>query len=208
MRKPSVEPSPYLIGYARVSTEDQTLNLQLDALERAGVDRDNVYVEKVSTRKAKRRMLEIALRELRPGDTFVVWRLDRIARNVREIYEVLDQINDAGAAFRSLTENFDFSTSTGKLMLTIMAAMAEFERNLISDRTAAGMKAARERGVVPGRKQKFTPDLQRKAEKMLLKGFSRAEVARQCGIAVNTLGQYFKSKRLKNGKVRVTRIAE
>jgi DNA invertase Pin-like site-specific DNA recombinase len=183
--------APFLIGYARVSTEEQNLDMQIAALMRAGVARENIYIEKVSTRRSKRPMLDRALRELRQGDVFVVWKLDRIARSRADLYARLDQINEAGAGLKSLTENFDFSSAIGKLVLGIFVLIAEFERDLISMRTTAGMKAMKERGGRAGRKQKFTPDLQEEAFKLMLNGASRAEAARACGVAPPTISLYF-----------------
>ena len=106
--KPMAAAPVALIGYARVSTEEQSLNLQRDALEKAGCL--NIYEEKISGAKAKRPVLDLAIKDLRPGDTFVVWRLDRLARSMRQLYERLDQISAQGAGFKSLTEQFDFAT--------------------------------------------------------------------------------------------------
>lgn len=135
----------YLVGYARVSTEDQNLEMQIDALRRAGVREDNLHVEKVSGVAKRRPELEYAIKDLRPGDTLVVWRLDRLARSIRDIYARLDQVFAAGASFRSLTEHFEMSTPMGRLYLHIAAAFAEFERQLIAQRTQAGIAAFRER---------------------------------------------------------------
>ena len=109
-----------LVGYARVSTEDQSLDLQTDALAAAGVKPDNLHVEKVSGASPKRPALDYAIKDLRQGDTFVVWRLDRLARSMRQLYSRLDQIYAKGAYFRSLQENFDFGTVSGKLVLGVL----------------------------------------------------------------------------------------
>jgi DNA invertase Pin-like site-specific DNA recombinase len=160
-KKQSQEPQGFLVGYARVSTEDQKLDLQLDALRRAGVLEDNLHVEKVSGAASKRPALDNAIKDLREGDTFVVWRLDRLARNMRQLYARLDAIYAKGAGFRSLTENFDFSTISGKFILGILGLVAEFERQIISQRTSAGIAALKERrgkGYKWGRKLYMTPD--------------------------------------------------
>jgi DNA invertase Pin-like site-specific DNA recombinase len=135
----------YLVGYARVSTEDQKLDLQIDALRKAGVLEDNLHVEKVSGASQRRPALELAIKDLREGDTLVVWRLDRLARSMRQLYARLDQIYAKGAAFRSLTENFDFGTVSGKFVLGILGLVAEFERQIIAQRTSAGIAALKER---------------------------------------------------------------
>ncbi len=135
----------YLVGYARVSTEDQSLDLQTDALKAAGVKEANLHVEKVSGASPKRPELDYAIKDLRDGDTFVVWRLDRLARSMRQLYSRLDQIYAKGAYFRSLQENFDFGTVSGKLVLGVLGLVAEFERQIIAQRTSAGIAALRAR---------------------------------------------------------------
>ena len=135
----------FLVGYARVSTEDQRLDLQTDALLAAGVLPDNLHVEKVSGASAKRPALDMAIKDLREGDTLVVWRLDRLARSMRQLYARLDQIYAKGGYFRSLQEGFDFGTISGKLVLGVLGLVAEFERQLISQRTTAGIAALKAR---------------------------------------------------------------
>lgn len=180
-----------MVGYARVSTEDQSLDLQLDALRRAGVMDENLHFEKVSAASRKRDALDLAMKDLRPGDTLVVWRLDRLARSMRDLYKRLDEINEAGAAFRSLQENFDFSTATGKFMLAILGAVAELERQLIAQRTAAGMAAAVERGAKVGAKRKMTPQ-RIAAIRAALKeeGATGQSVAKKFGISASSLYQW------------------
>lgn len=158
-------PKGELIGYARVSTEDQSLALQTDALKKAGCL--NIYEEKISGAKKDRKQLELAIKDLRPGDTLVVWRLDRLSRSMRDLYNRLEQVEQQGAGFRSLTEAFDFTTATGKLILGMLACMAEFERQLTIERTRAGMQALKERGHKLGAPQKFTEEKKRQARKLL-----------------------------------------
>lgn len=156
---------PQLIGYARVSTEDQSLELQRQALEKAGCL--NIYEEKVSGAAKKRPQLDLAIMDLRPGDTLVVWRLDRFARSGSQLYTRLEEIQAQGASFRSLQENFDFSTTTGKFVLGILGLVAELERQLTIDRTRAGMAAQAAKGTKMGAPIKFGPDEKRKAKAML-----------------------------------------
>lgn len=134
-----------LVGYARVFTEDQNLNLQIDALLKAGVHPDRIYTDKISGASQKRPGLELAIMDCRDGDTFVVWRIDRLARSMRQLYARLDQIYAKGSNFKSLQENFDFGTVSGKLVLGVLGLVAEFERQIISQRTSAGIKAFRDR---------------------------------------------------------------
>jgi DNA invertase Pin-like site-specific DNA recombinase len=151
----------FLVGYARVSTEDQSLDLQTDALLAAGVLPDNLHVEKVSGASAKRPALDLAIKDLREGDTLVVWRLDRLARSMRQLYSRLDQIYAKGAYFRSLQESFDFGTVSGKLVLGVLGLVAEFERQIIAQRTAAGIAALKARsgnGYHWGRAVYMTPE--------------------------------------------------
>ena len=137
------------IGYARVSTDEQTLNLQLDALKAAGCER--VFTDRVSGAKAERPGLQQALDQLRAGDTLVVWRLDRLGRSLRHLIETVTNLEQRGVGFKSLTEAIDTTSSGGKLVFHIFGALAEFERDLIRERTQAGLSAARARGRVGGR---------------------------------------------------------
>jgi DNA invertase Pin-like site-specific DNA recombinase len=151
----------FLVGYARVSTEEQKLDLQTDALTLAGVLPDNLHVEKISGASSKRPALDLAIKDLREGDTLVVWRLDRLARSMRQLYHRLDQIYAKGAYFRSITEAFDFGTISGKLVLGVLGLVAEFERLLIAQRTAAGIEALKKRKGKEykwGRKLHMTPE--------------------------------------------------
>ncbi len=140
-----------LIGYARVSTDDQTLDLQLDALQHAGCSTDKTYTDKISSGKADRPGLKAALDQLREGDTLVVWRLDRLGRSLQELIGLVNAIQAKGAGFKSLTENMDTTTSGGKLVFHFFGALAEYERSIIRERTNAGLKAARARGRKGGR---------------------------------------------------------
>ena len=147
-----------LIGYARVSTHEQNLDLQLDALAKAGCDSNKTYTDKISTRKAERPQLKHALDQLREGDMLVVWRLDRLGRSVQELIDLINVIHAKGAGFNSLTEHMDTSTPGGKLVFHFFAALAEFERDIIQERTKAGLQAARARGRVGGRPKIQTKD--------------------------------------------------
>lgn len=148
-----------LVGYARVSTADQNLDLQIDALERAGVLPENLYQEHVSAAARRRPQLDLAMMDLRPGDTLIVWRLDRFARSIHDLVRRLRVLEDRGASFRSLNEALDLTTATGRLVLHVMGAIAEFERQLIADRTRAGMRIKMQRGDWrPGRAPKLTPE--------------------------------------------------
>lgn len=137
------------LGYARVSTPDQSMDLQKDALEAAGVK--EIFEDVGSGVRAKRTGLERLLVYARPGDTVVVWRLDRLGRSLRDLVGLISDLQARGVAFRSLQENIDTTTASGKLFLHVFAALAEFERELVRERTIAGLKAAADRGRKGGR---------------------------------------------------------
>jgi DNA invertase Pin-like site-specific DNA recombinase len=138
-----------LVGYARVSTQDQNLALQLDALKAAGCEK--LFTEKASGAQRDRPELSAALSFMRKGDSLVVWRLDRLARSLPQLIETVAQLESEGIGLRSLTEAIDTATAGGKLIFHIFGALAEFERSVIRERTRAGLKAARERGRKGGR---------------------------------------------------------
>ena len=167
MAEPTAPPPGMMLGYARVSTEDQLLDLQKDALTRAGVEESRIYREHISGVKTKRPQLQECLRALRPGDVLVVWRLDRLGRSVPELIKIMDDLHKRQIGFRSLSESIDTTTAAGKMVFHMLAAFAEFERNLISERTKAGLKAARARGHRGGRKSKVTDNMMKAARAML-----------------------------------------
>src|SRR3712207_2162831 len=138
-----------MVGYARVSTTDQTLSLQQDALMRAGCER--IFSDTMSGAKAERPGLVQALRFMRSGDVLVVWKLDRLGRSLKNLIDVVTELETLGIGFRSITESIDTTTSGGKLIFHIFGALAEFERELIRERTSAGLAAARARGRKGGR---------------------------------------------------------
>ena len=145
-----------LIGYERVSTDDQNLALQHDALQVAGCDK--ILSDKMSGVKADRPGLQQALDYVRPGDTLVVWRLDRLGRSLKDLIALVEDLERRQIGFRSLQESIDTTTSGGKLIFHVFGALAEFERNLIRERTQAGLQAARARGRTGGRRQKLTQE--------------------------------------------------
>src|SRR4051812_38216004 len=140
-----------LIGYARVSTNEQNLDLQRDALLKAGCREKDIFTDKITGTKQERDGLTRALSHLREGDTFVVWRLDRLGRSLKHLIETVTNLHGQNIAFQSITENIDTATATGQLIFHIFGALAEFERNLIRERTIAGLESARARGRLGGR---------------------------------------------------------
>jgi DNA invertase Pin-like site-specific DNA recombinase len=143
-----------LIGYARVSTQDQTLDLQLDALEKIGCK--EIFTDTISGAKVERKGLDQALSYVREGDTLVVWKLDRLGRSLKHLIETIANLNNRKIGFKSLTENIDTTTSGGKLVFHFFGALAEFERDIIRERTKAGLQAARARGRKGGRPKALT----------------------------------------------------
>jgi len=145
-----------LIGYARVSTGDQNLDLQRDALTKVGCKK--IFEDKISGARIERKGLSEALDYVREGDVLVVWKLDRLGRGLKDLIEKMNDLEDRKIGFKSLTESMDTTTPGGKLIFNIFASLAEFERNIIRERTKAGLSAARSRGRLGGRPKKLTPE--------------------------------------------------
>lgn len=175
-----------VIGYARVSTSEQSLDLQFDALRLAGAS--EIYEEKASGKSANRPELEHCLKALRPGDELVVWRLDRLGRNLKDLIRIVEGLKDKAVSFRSVTERVDTSGPTGTLVFHIFASLAQFERSLILERTQAGMEAARARGRKGGRPPALDAEKARMAKAMMKnREFSVASLVRQFGVSRTTL---------------------
>ncbi len=175
-----------LLGYARVSTTDQDPALQLDALKAAGCIK--TFTDRVSGALDSRPQLDRLLDQLRKGDTVVVWRLDRLGRSIRHLIAVVEDLAERGVGFRSLTENIDTTTSGGKLIFHVFAALAEFERDLIRERTNAGLAAARVRGRKGGRPPVMTPEKVKVAKQMYEAREHTVEViAKTLGVSRKTI---------------------
>ncbi|MDZ4062358.1 recombinase family protein [Arthrobacter sp. 1P04PC] len=173
------------IGYARVSTRDQNLDLQLAALNSAGCDR--IFEDTMSGTKAGRPGLAKALETLREGDTLIVWKLDRLGRSVKDLLDFAGGLNERGIGFVSLTDSIDTTTASGRFFFNVMASLAQMERELMVERTQAGLQAAREQGRVGGRKRVMTEAKIRSARKLLSQGTPPKEVAASLGVSVPTL---------------------
>jgi DNA invertase Pin-like site-specific DNA recombinase len=172
----------HLLGYARVSTTDQQPHLQVDALEVAGCYR--VFTETASGARTDRLTLEQVLDQLRPGDTLVVWKLDRLGRSLRHLVDTITGLADRGIGFRSLQEAIDTTTPGGKLVFHVFAALAEFERDLIRERTSAGLAAARARGRHGGRPSVMTTHKLQVAQEMYRSGqYTVATIATTLGVS-------------------------
>ncbi len=175
-----------IIGYARVSTQDQNPQLQRDALEEAGCEQ--IFEERVTGTKRERPELQACLRTLRDGDTLVVWKLDRLARSLKDLVELIHELNERGVGFRSLTEAIDTTSAGGKLVFHIFGALAEFEHSLIRERTLAGLASARARGRKGGRRPVMSAADVRKAAAMLADPeITKTEVAKHFGVSRVTL---------------------
>jgi DNA invertase Pin-like site-specific DNA recombinase len=188
-----------LIGYARVSTRKQNLELQLDALQKAGCQL--IYQEQASGAKADREELDKMLGQLRKGDTVVVWKIDRIGRSLRHLVSLIDQFQQLGVGFRSLSDSIDTTTAQGRLVFNIFASLAEFERELISERTNAGLDNARRKGKRLGRPAGLSQERLRKASAardLHHKGYSKAEIARMLDIGLNSVYRYLKYQGIRN----------
>jgi len=173
------------IGYARVSTDEQSLDLQLDALKKAGCKR--TFSDKASATKADRPGLAEILSHLRPGDVLVIWKLDRLGRTVKGLVDFVADLQDRGVQFHSLTDGIDTTTPAGRFFFHVMASMAQMERELLAERTRAGLDAARRRGRLGGRKRRMTPGKVESARKLLRDGMSPRDVAENLGVSIPTL---------------------
>jgi DNA invertase Pin-like site-specific DNA recombinase len=180
-----------LIGYARVSTYDQTLHLQQDALTKAGCTK--IFTDTASGAKTERKGLEEALNYVRNGDTLVVWRLDRLGRSLPHLIATLTSLEERGIGFKSLMENIDTTTSGGKLVFHVFGALAEFERNLIRERTTAGLLAARARGRRGGRPKALTGKKLSIAQDLYDKRHPIVEICRMLKISRATLHRALKT---------------
>ncbi len=174
------------IGYARVSTDDQNLDLQRDALSKSACTA--IYEETAGGKSAGRPELDHCLKALRPGDVLVVWRLDRLGRSLPDLVNIVSDLEQQGIGFESLTEKIETSSAAGKLVFHVFAALAEFERNVIRERTQAGLSAARARGRVGGRKPSLS-EKQKREIRALLKDPSIAvtDVAKRYGVSRTTI---------------------
>lgn len=178
-----------LYGYARVSTDDQELALQLDALKQAGCEEANIYSEKVSGAKSARPALDACLAKLQDGDTLLVWRLDRLGRSMPHLVGLVEELRERGVGFRSICDGvIDTTTASGELVFNIFSSLAQFERRLTQERTRAGLEAARARGKKGGRKPIMANDPRVKMAKTLYedKGLAINAICKQMQVSRST----------------------
>lgn len=173
------------IGYARVSTNEQNLDLQKEALRQAGCQR--IYEDQISGLREDRPGLNKTLEHLRDGDTFVVWKLDRLGRSVKGLIEFVANLEKNNIHFKSLTDTIDTSTPAGRFFFHVMASLAQMERELIVERTRAGLEAAKQRGRIGGRKRRMTASKIESAKQLLANGIPPKEVASNLGVSIPTL---------------------
>jgi len=177
-----------IIGYARVSTDDQSLDSQTDALSIAGAVK--VFADKISGSKRVRPELDKMLEQLRDGDVVIVWKLDRLSRSLKDLLSIMAKIDAAGAGFRSLTESIDTTTPAGRMMMQMVGVFAEFEREMIRERTRAGLERARKKGRHPGRKPKLSDDQRREIRDLVRSGKrTEAEAARLFNVHRSTISR-------------------
>lgn len=184
-----------LIGYARVSTKDEQTNaLQLKALQEAAVEK--TFEEEASGGRWDRPELHRMLDQLREGDVVLVWKLDRLSRSLKDLLHILDKIQECGAGFRSLTENIDTTTPAGRMMMQMLGSFAEFEREMIRERTRAGLAVAREQGRVGGRHPKLTKEQEEEIVEMVNSGRKNAsQAARVFGVHRSTVSRLLQRHR-------------
>ncbi|MBX9867472.1 MAG: recombinase family protein [Burkholderiales bacterium] len=184
------------IGYARVSTKDQNLDLQLDALQKENCSK--IFKEKISGTKSERPALQDMLNQVRPGDVIIIWKLDRLGRSLKNLVEIVGQLIAQGVGLKSLHDNIDTTTPQGRLTFNIFASLAEFERDLISERTMAGLASARARGRNGGKPKGLSQQAESTAcaaETLYKEGkLAVNQIATQLGIAKNTLYKYLRHR--------------
>lgn len=176
-----------LVGYMRVSTEDQTTQLQKDALLKYGIDNRNIFEDKISGSKDVRKGLKEALDFLQTGDTLVVWKLDRLGRSLAHLIGIINTLKEKKIGFVSLTEGMDTTTPSGELFFHIFGALAQFERTLIQERVKAGLEAAKTRGRIGGRPRAIDDEKLATIKKALDDGMSKAAICRTFGVKRSTL---------------------
>ncbi len=181
-----------LIGYARVSTQDQRLDVQEQALRAAGCER--LYVDTASGKLAARPGLQEALGKLRDGDTFVVWKLDRLGRSVKQLVDLVSGFERDGVHLKSITDSIDTSTPSGRFFFHVMASLAEMERDLIVERTCAGLDAARRSGRLGGRKRIMTDSKIESARLLLANGAPPRSIASDLGVSIATLYRWLPAR--------------
>ncbi|WP_350306705.1 recombinase family protein [Photorhabdus viridis] len=176
------------IGYIRVSTNDQNSDLQKNAL--MSINCEQIFEDKLSGKTTNRPGLKQALRQLKKGDTLVVWKLDRLGRSVKHLVDLVSNLNERGIHFQSLTDSIDTGTAMGRFFFHVMSALAEMERELIVERTIAGLIAARAQGRIGGRPAALSVAEQQQAARLLVKGHTRKQLSLIYDVSLSTIYKY------------------
>lgn len=187
------------IGYARVSTQDQDLSMQIDALKLAGCEK--IFDDKMSGTRSDRPGLARALEMLREGDSLVVWKLDRLGRSVLGLVKLVGELHDRGVQFRSTTDCIDTNTTAGRFFFNVMASLAQMEKELIVERTKAGLAAAKKQGRTGGRKRLLTDSKIAAAKQLLASGTAPKDVAKDLGVSVPTLYRWLPASQMGDLKI-------
>lgn len=183
-----------IIGYARVSTNDQNLDIQKNALTGAGCQK--VFEDSMSDKKRERPELLKLEEHLRERDTLVVWKLDRLGRSIKNLIDFIKRLEEKNVHFKSISDQIDTSTPHGRFFFHVMASLAEMEREILIERTKAGIEAAQQRGVILGRKRKMTDSKIESAKKLFLNGVTPKEIARNFNISIPTLYRWIPASSL------------
>lgn len=184
-------PPPRLVGYARVSTHEQNIGLQIDALTRNGVDPDNIHQEFASGVSKRRPGLERCLKDLRSGDVLVIWKLDRLGRSLIDLLKRIEWLDANDIGLRSITEHIDTKSPVGRMLIAVLGSVAQFERDLIIERTRAGMMRAKQQGKQVGAPLWMTDKRKAEIEAMIKSGMSVQAVAKRFKIAPNTIYNHY-----------------
>jgi DNA invertase Pin-like site-specific DNA recombinase len=189
-----------LVGYARVSTPEQSFDGQVQALIKAGVDERHIYKEQISGAARNRPALEAAMSFIKEGDTLVFFKLDRLGRSVADLIRIMNDLTNRKITFKSLTENFETETASGKMLFNIIATLAEFERTMLIERTKAGQDAARRRGIKIGPPSKITQLQEEQMKRLLDEGKSKYDIAKILGLKSRTcIYKFIKRNKFKEG---------
>jgi DNA invertase Pin-like site-specific DNA recombinase len=208
-RRTLAEPrEPYLVGYARVSSDDQDLRLQVDALRKAGVHPDNIHTDKMSGADDRRPGFLAAMKDVREGDVLVVWKLDRLGRRLVTLLHTVEALERRKIGLKVLTDQIDTTTAAGKLMFHMLASFAEFERNLGIERTKAGLAAARARGRKGGRVPTITHGHYAKAEQFMVEGMTARAAAKAAKISPSSFYRFLEAKQEAKGTSDMEQEAE
>lgn len=196
-KKPETLRKPTLIGYMRVSTEKQDHSLQHKALIEAGVEEENIFQDTISGSRVNRKGRDECLKYLIEGDTLVVWKLDRFSRSLKDLLTKLDELEQKGVGFKTLTQNIDTTTPAGRMMMQIVGAFAEFEREMIRERVKAGIQEKMKNSKQRWGKRPAVDYSEKEIKKLIREGLTQRQVAKQIGVSKSTVQRIYKTMRIK-----------